>query len=744
MPLPCLTIRGADPDHAFVPFQMPLPLVRLLIRGMLRSLYRVRTEGRHHVPERGPALIVSNHLSLMDGFLIGWAARHRNVRFMIWRPYYEHPFWGSFLRTLKAIPIGSSGPRDLVGALRAARQSLEEGAVVCIFAEGSVSRTGHTLPFKRGMEKVVEGLDVPIIPANLDGVWGGYFSFKGGSLVKWPKRWRWPVQVRFGKPLPASTPPHEVRQTILELGSESFAQRAEPGDTLPARFIDAARKNWSRLGFADTLGRELTYGRTLIAALLLAGAVRKRTGNDAMVGLLLPASVGGALANLGVTLTGKVPVNLNFTAGKEAMEAAVAQCKIRTVLTSKVFLAKAKLDAPQGAVYVEDLLKEFSGAAKLLALLKARLLPQVMLRPAVKPGDLATVIFSSGSTGVPKGVMLSHFNLISNCDSVLEIFNLGERDSIIGVLPFFHSFGFMATIWLPVIAGCSAAYHPNPTDAKAVGELVEKYKGTFLLGTPTFCGTYARKCPREQFASLRYVVVGAEKLREAQRVEFEAAFGKELLEGYGCTELAPVVAVNSPDFQDGAHVQIGTKIGTVGLPLPGVAARVSDPETKQILDVGQEGLLEIRGPNQMLGYLGQPERTAAALHDGWYITGDIAAIDEDGFIRITDRLARFSKIGGEMVPHLKVEEVVSSLTENAPSAVTGLPDDRKGERLVVLYTSPDVTPEELWRRLSATDMPKLWIPKQSDLHQVESLPVLGTGKLDLRGVRAKAQELAKV
>jgi len=710
----------------------------------MRSLYRVRVYGREHVPENGPALIISNHLSLMDGFLIGWAARHRNVRFMIWRPYYEHPVWGAFLRTLKAIPIGSSGPRDLIGALRMARKELEAGEVVCIFAEGSVSRTGHTLPFKRGMEKVVEGLDVPIVPANLDGVWGGYFSFRGGSLVKWPKRWRWPIQIRFGDPLPASTPPHEVRQAVVELSSKSFEERAEARDTLPARFIHAARKNWSKLGLVDSTGRELTYGRALIAALLLAGAVRKRTGSDAMVGLLLPASVGGALANLGVTLTGKTPVNLNFTAGKESMDAAIEQCDIRIVITSKVFLAKAKLDAPQGAVYLEDLLKEFGGAAKLLALLKARLLPQSMLRPAVKPHDLATVIFSSGSTGVPKGVMLSHFNIISNCDSALEIFNLDSRDRIIGVLPFFHSFGFMATIWLPIIAGCAAAYHPIPTDAKAIGELIEKYKGTFLLGTPTFCGTYARKCTREQFASLRYVMVGAEKLREAQRIEFQEAFGKDLLEGYGCTELSPVVAVNTPDHHDAPYPQIGTKIGTVGLPIPGIAARVSDPETKQILDIGQEGLLEIRGPNRMLGYLGQPERTESVLHDGWYITGDIAAIDEEGFIRITDRLARFSKIGGEMVPHLKVEEMVSSLTGNAPSAVAGLPDDRKGERLVVLYTAQDVSPDELWRRLSGTDMPKLWIPKQSDIHQVEALPVLGTGKLDLRGVKAKAQELAKV
>ena len=725
-----------------MPFEIPLPLVRLGIRAMVLSLYRFRFEGTENVPKTGPALIISNHLSLMDGFLIGYAARHRRVRFMIFRPYYEHWLSGAFLRSLKAIPIGTSGPRDLIGALKAARAELEAGHVVCIFAEGSVSRTGHLLPFKRGMERVMEGLNVPIIPANLDRVWGGLFSFKDGSFGGWPSRWRWPVTVRFGKPLPASTPAPVVRQVVSELGSDSFAQRAEPTDTLPARFIRTARANWGKFAMADSMGRELTYGKALIAASLLAGAVRKRTGEDAMIGVLLPATVGGALANLGVSLAGKTPVNLNFTAGKEAMDSAMAQCKIRTVLTSKTFLEKAKLAEPAGAVYLEDLLKQFSGGAKLLAAVQAKLFPQSWLRPNVKPDSLATVIFSSGSTGDPKGVMISHFNIVSNCDAVLEVFNLDEHDRIIGILPFFHSFGFMATVWLPILAGCGVAYHPVPTDAKVIGELVEKYKGTFLLATPTFCNTFLRKCTKEQFASLRFCVVGAEKLRDPLRKEFQEVFGKELLEGYGCTELSPVVAVNTPDFSFPGETQFGNRVGTVGIPLPGVSARAVDIDTREPLPIGQPGLLEIRGPNVMQGYLGQPAKTAEAMHDGWYITGDIAAIDEDGFIRITDRLARFSKMGGEMVPHLKIEEVVSSLTADAPCAVTGLPDERKGERLALLYTA-EITPEELWRRLSETDLPKLWIPKQSDMHRVEALPVLGTGKLDLRGVKNRALELTE-
>jgi acyl-[acyl-carrier-protein]-phospholipid O-acyltransferase / long-chain-fatty-acid--[acyl-carrier-protein] ligase len=448
------------------------------------------------------------------------------------------------------------------------------------------------------------------------------------------------------------------------------------------------------------------------------------------------------LANLGVSLAGRVPVNLNFTGGKEAMAYAAAQCGIRTVITSKVFLAKAKLDAPEGAVYLEDIMASLTKGQKIFALIKARFAPTAWLTPKGDPDSLATVIFSSGSTGVPKGIMLSHFNLATNVEAVLQIFSLDERDRIIGVLPLFHSFGFMATIWLPLFTGGGVIYHPNPTDAKVIGELIHKYKGTFLLSTPTFCGTYMRKCTREQFASLRFVVVGAEKLRESLRQEFEETFGIDLMEGYGMTEMSPVVAVNTPNFREGKEVQIGTKHGTVGLPIPGVAVRIVDPDTMEPLPPGQEGMLLVKGPNRMLGYLNDPERTAQVFHGDWYITGDMAKVDEDGFVAITDRFSRFSKVGGEMVPHLLVEEMISKACGDAPCVVTGLPDERKGERLAVLYTDSTITPEELWHRLSKTDLPKLWLPKLENIHHVDELPVLGTGKLDLRGVRVRALELS--
>ena len=716
-------------------------LIRFLLWMLTHTFFRIRIAGEGKVPLGGPALLVANHMSHVDGFLIG-ACLQRFVRFMVWRPYYEMKSMHWFFKLTNSIPVGGGGPRDLAASVRMARQELAAGHVVCIFAEGAISRTGNMLPFKRGFERMVEGLDVPVIPVHLDRLWGSIFSFEGGRFIwKWPRRVPYPVTVSFGRPMPPTSTASEVRQAIQELGSDAATYRKSGRDLLPLRFIRSAKKNWRKFAMADSSGRELTYGRALAASLLLADWVRKHCPAEEMVGLLLPPSTGGALANLGVTLAGKAPVNLNFTAGAEAMNSAIQQCAIRTILTSRLLLAKLRMEAPAGAVFVEEIVKETSAFAKLRALAIARLAPaRLLVARNLTPDSLATVIFSSGSTGTPKGVMLSHYNIISNIDAMAQVFWIGPRDRIIGVLPFFHSFGLTVTIWLPLLSGCGVAYHPNPTDARAIGELVAKYKGTFLLSTPTFCAGYARKCTRQEFETLRFVLVGAEKLREPVAKVFAEAFGRELLEGYGCTEMSPAVAVNRPDFHAGKDTQIGNKPGTVGHPLPGVAVRVVSPATFELLPANQEGLLLVKGPNRMLGYLGQPERTAEALRDGWYVTGDIGAVDDEGFIRITDRLSRFSKIGGEMVPHLKVEEAIYRIIGDAPCSVTGIPDEQKGERLAVLYTRPDIVPAELWKRMAG--LPPLWRPKRESIFQVDAIPALGTGKVDLRRVRSTAQELA--
>lgn len=716
---------------------VPEFLVRFCLWSITHSIYRIRIVGQQHVPARGPALLVCNHLSHIDGALVG-ASIQRFVRFLVYKPYYEHWAVNPLLRMLNAIPVGSG--RDAVEAIDKARRELQNGHVVCIFAEGAISRTGNMLPFKRGLEKIVEGLDVPIVPVYLDRVWGSVFSFERGRFLwKMPRRVPYPVTVAFGSPLPSTTSAAEARVALMALGAEAAAMRRGPHDVLGREFIKAARRHWSSFCMTDATTPPLTFGRALTASLLLSRWLRSHAAGQPRIGLLLPSSVGGALANIAVALAGKTSVNLNFTAGRDGMAAAIARCDIRTVLTSRRFLSKAEIDAPEGTVFLEDVLTQFTKAQKLRMLVAARLLPSAWLAPDGTAESLATVVFSSGSTGSPKGVMLSHANVLANIDAVAQVFHLKNDDVMVGVLPFFHSFGFTVTLWLPMVSGFGAVFHHSPMDGKAIGELAEKYRGSILVSTPTFYAGYVRKCRREQFAWVRYALVGAEKLRETIATAFEDKFGIALLEGYGCTEMAPVVAVNAPDVRDSGEFQRGSRLGTVGHPLPGVAARVVDPDTGEGPLIGREGLLLVKGPSRMRGYLDDPERTAEVLRDGWYATGDIACIDEAGFIRITDRLSRFSKIAGEMVPHMKIEEHIQGLLDPQHTcAVTAVPDESRGERLVVFYTDPSVAGADLWEELCRSELPRLWLPKREDIRFVESIPSLGTGKVDLRGVRQMA------
>src|ERR671918_782639 len=725
-------------------YLVPHYFVRFVLWLLTHTLYRIRIVGEENIPVRGPALLVSNHVSFVDALLIG-ATMQRFIRFMLHRDYYDIRWLNWFFRLMKSIPVSATNRRDIVQSLKRAREELEQGQVVCVFAEGAISRVGHILPFKRGFEKIVEGLDVPIIPVHLDQLWGSIFSFQDGRFFwKWPKRFAYPVTVSFGPPLPCDADARQVRRAVLELESNAFYQRRSAQELLHGQFIRTAKRHWSSFCMADTTGTELSFGKALMGSLLFSRWLRKRCAQESLVGVMLPPSVGGALVNVAILLAGKVPVNLNFTAGAETLTAAIRQCGIGTILTSRLFLSKAQIEERSQMVFVEEIRRTFSASDKLLAALTAFVIPVRYLERRYtknqKSSNLATVIFSSGSTGTPKGVMLSHQNIISNIEGVRQVIPLTPNDRIMGVLPLFHSFGFSISLWLPLIAGFAAVYHPNPMDAKTIGETVEKYRATLLISTPTFYAGYVRRCSREQFATLRYAIAGAEKLREQIAQSFKDKYGLDLLEGYGCTELSPVVSVNLPDVFHGIEKQIGNKPGTVGHPIPGVSVKIIDPNTEESLGTGQEGLLLVKGPNRMLGYLNQPALTNQVLRDGWYITGDVAAIDEDGFIRITDRLSRFSKIGGEMVPHVKIEEAINQILGESAAVITALPDQQKGEQLVGLYARNGISPGELWNKLNETDLPKLWIPKKGNLFRIESIPLLGSGKVDLKTVQKIAAE----
>jgi len=738
---------------AYICYVLPDFLIRFVAWLATQTVYRFRVVGTGNVPREGPALLVCNHVSLVDAALVS-ACLQRRVRFVVYREYYNHPLLHWAAKMSRAIPIApEDGPRALIEAFAEARRALvEEGALVCVFAEGSITRTGNLLGFRSGFERIVKGTGVPIIPVNLDRVWGSIFSYARGKVLwKLPRAIPYPVTVSFGRAMPASSTAHEVRTAVAELGTDAFEHRKGAQVLLHEAFIRAARRMWGEPCLADSSGSKATYGRALTAAALLSKRIERLAKDGEHVGLLLPPSVGGAVANIAALLAGKVPVNLNYTVSSDGIRSAMETCGIERILTSRKFIEKAKLDLMPEMVMLEDLTDVITPWEKVRAMLAVRLLPRFVLRlmygrRGLRADDPATVIFSSGSTGVPKGIVLSHKNIAANIDGFCQILSFRPGDCMCGILPFFHSFGFTATLWAPMLRNFRVVYHPNPLDGKTIGRLIREHKATHLIATPTFLMAYTRQCKPEDLTTLRMVVAGAEKLKPRVADAFEEKFGIRPLEGYGCTELSPVAAVNIPDVQrpDG-RVQVGTKEGTIGQPLPNVVAKIVDPATGEALHAGEEGLLLIKGPSVMLGYLGQPEKTAEVIEDGWYKTGDIARIDEDGFISITDRLSRFSKIGGEMVPHIAVEEAICDALGIGASehvcVVTSVPDERKGERLAVLHTRLPMPIDELCDKLKETGLPNLWVPRRDMFHEIGAIPLLGSGKIALGEAKRIAAEV---
>ncbi|TKS64424.1 MAG: acyl-[ACP]--phospholipid O-acyltransferase [Nitrospira sp.] len=733
---------------------MPDVFLRLLLVICTNTLYRLRIVGQQHVPQSGGALLVPNHMSFVDGFIL-MASVDRPIRFVVDAAYATHPLFTWLMTAMKVIPITSAGDtRMILRALRSAGQALDDGEIVCIFPEGQITRTGTLLPFRRGFERIVKGRQVPVIPVHLDRVWGSIFSFERGRFfTKWPERIPYPVSVSFGTPLPSDTPAHELRDAIRTLGEAAWRLRKSYRRPLHREFIHAMRRHPLRFAMADQTRPHVSSLQALIGSIVLARVLRPHWEDQRHVGILLPPTVAGALVNVAAPLCGKTSVNLNYTVGKTGLEAAVRLAGLRTIVTSRTFVEKAKLDLPDGPsiIWLEDVARTIGTGQKLIASLLALGAPARLIELAcgqnipLTMDDLATIIFSSGSTGEPKGVMLSHFNVDANAQGAGQVLHLYQDERVLGILPFFHSFGYLV-FWFVMFNNAGIVFHPSPLDAAAIGELVRRYRITFLVTTPTFLQLYQRRCTPEQFSSLRVVLTGAEKLPARLAQAFEDRFGIGPIEGYGITECAPVVSVNCPDFRAAGYFQPASRRGTVGQPLPGVSVQIVDPDSFASLPPDTPGMLLIRGPNVMKGYLGREDLTANAMRDGWYITGDIATLDEDGFLTITDRLSRFSKIGGEMVPHGRVEEALQQAAgaDMQVFAVTGISDERKGEQLAVLHTLDESQIPGIVSKLAANGLPNLYIPSRTNFIKVDALPLLGTGKMDLRSLKRIAMELLQV
>lgn len=519
------------------------------------------------------------------------------------------------------------------------------------------------------------------------------------------------------------------------------------------RFLRRCRLDRSRLKIADSMGQEITGGKLLIGAILFRRLLDRYVlaPEEKNIGVLLPPSVGGAVVNAALAISRRVAVNLNYSLTEEQVNHCIREAGVRHVLTSRRFLEKRPMKLDAEIVFVEELRKKATKLDTARAAFWALAAPMPLLErhlglTDVGRDELLTIIFTSGSTNEPKGVTLSQGNVNSNINAVETLIRLVPDEMVLGALPFFHSFGYTITLWWPLTLASGVAYHFNPMDSRIIGDLCQKYRCTTLMGTPTFLRGYVKRCTPEQFASLDLVLIGAEKLPMDLHKAFKDKFGFEPYEGYGTTELSPLVAVNVPEHRATSPSLAGVKLGTVGRAVPGVRVKTVDPETFTDLPQGSSGLLFVTGENVMQGYLNQPEKTAEVIRDGWYNTGDIAVVDDDGFIQITGRQSRFSKIGGEMVPHIGIEESLVRICGDVgdegelPLCVTAVPDERKGERLVVLHRPLTKPIDEILREFSATGVPNLWIPDRANFFEVESIPILASGKLDLKQIRTIAEQ----
>lgn len=750
----CVTAVGA----AYTLYRLPHSLIRFVLARAIGFRYRLSVSGFDNLPAHGGVLMLGNHVSFIDWAIIGIASP-RKVRFVMHRDYYNKWYLKWFFDLVGCIPISSAQSQD---ALATVTELLNNGEVVCLFPEGALTRNGQLGEFKRGFEHAAKGADAVIVPFYIQGLWGSRFSYSlqrdADSQSGTAKR---KVIVVFGGALDIGSSAETVKQSVFELSTRAWQAASDAFDCIAREWLRSALSRPSAISVVELTGEPLSNSRLVTAALLFAKRVRQRSPEQ-NIGLLLPPSRGGVIANLAVWLCGKTVVNLNYTASHKALAAALRKAEIDSIYTSRRFVRKLKdrgIDlAPVvdqvNVYYLEDLKDDIRKVEQLATYAAVRILPSRVTRAfySVKtdPNSTAAILFSSGSEGEPKGVRLSHRNLLINVKQVATILDARSDDRIMGTLPIFHAFGLTATTLLPLIESLSVICHPDPTDAVNVAKAVAKHNGTLLFATSTFLRLYnkSRRIQPIMFSSLRLVVAGAEKLSPDVAQTFKQRYGKDVYEGFGATETAPVAAVNLPDKLDQRSLRVvsGARAGTVGLPVPGTSFRIVDPVTLETLPAPQEGLVLISGPQVMEGYLNDAQRTADAIVelDGarWYKTGDKGRLDNDGYLTIVDRYSRFAKIGGEMVSLAAVEEAVRQIVDNddAEFVAVAVPDAKKGERVVLLINAANdarFDSSRIKQQLTRGKCNPLLIP--AHVQQIDEIPKLGSGKTDFSSAAKLAQ-----
>ncbi len=728
-------------------------LAQFVVRLGFSLFYDIEVKGLENLKAQKGVLLLGNHVSFLD-----WAflqiATPRPIRFVIDRHYYELWYFKPIFKFFKTIPISTRGGKN---ALKAVGEALSNGDMVALFPEGHLTRNGHIGKFQKGFELAVAEVEgAVIVPFYLRGLWEGKFSNAHEKIKN--KKLR-DVSVTFGTPMPIDSRATEVKEQVIKLSVASWKSYIERLDTLPQTWIREAKEVGNKLSIADSTGVELSGYKFITAVLLMRSKFKKLLGDAQNIGLIVPTAAGGSIANMATLTLGKTVVNLNYSSGTESLKYAIELANIKQIISSKQFMTKLKAkgfdltEALEGVevLYLEEIKTTISKAEQLFTFLQAKFLPTALLRllyiKSVSNASVAAILYSSGSEGTPKGIELTHQNILGNIKQFINVINPTDKDVMLGTLPIFHSFGLTVTTFAPLIEGIPVICHPDPTDGLGIAKLSHKYKATFLFATATFFRLYARnrKIHPKMFENLRMVIAGAEKLPKEITQLFKERFGKEIWEGYGATETSPAASCNIHDaiVPDTYHVQVGAKAGTIGLPLPGTAVMIVDPESYEPLATGEDGMILIGGVQVMKGYLKNDEKTDEVIKeiDGirWYISGDKGHLDEDGFLTIVDRYSRFAKIGGEMVSLGLVEqEIRKCIDEESQIAITAIPDEKKGERVVLLLEGEQDL-EELKEKIKALEMNPLFVP--SNYFKVDEVPKLGTGKADFKGAKKMALEL---
>ncbi len=735
---------------------MPQFLLRMLNRIMLDTLYRLNIFNAERLPENGPALLVANRASFVDILFIS-ACTSRPIRFMMHEHYYRVPILHTLYRSIGFLEVPSKRVQKHKELIQTTRELLKSGELICVFPEDDITRNGTMSSFRNGIGNwLPEDMDIPVIPMRIGMTWGSIFSCsqEGRFKLRLPGWRRHPASVTIGNPIPKETNAYEMRIIMAELAAETELVPDSSAKPLHTLFCRQAKKHPFKRIFSECTTpawQKPCNFALFMRALFLSRWIRRKTRNDSgeYVGIMLPNSLNFAAAMLAVQMADKAPAIMNYTAGIEANRIAKEKAGLKLIITSRSVLEKSRLPQTPEMVFIEDI-HTCTLWSKFCWLIAALIFPADELMKQLSPENWSDVnrvgvlIFSSGSTGIPKGIMLTHHNVIADVLSISSSISYRKNDGVVGNLPLFHSFGMAVCFWMPIVTGTRTVLIPNALDAASVADSMKNGGLTVLSATPGFLQLYMRRCVPEDFKNIRMVITGAEKLRDDVAEKFRNMTGIVITEAYGCTELSPVVSINlaASVNEMGSHV---IEPGSIGPPLIGVCAKVVDPSTFELRDENTDGLLIVKGAIVMKGYLGEPEKTKEVIRDGWYITGDIARMSRRGFITITGRLSRFSKIAGEMVPHELVEREMNNILcpEDRLLAVCGAPDSSKGEKLIVFYCDRErLAPEQLVKRLRERGIPNLWIPKPENFIYLPELPTLGNGKLDLAGLREKAEEYA--